>query len=94
MALCEDRLMLHCMNPVLVDGQMCDRCLRREYELVGSIFVTPSGRRWKVAHARSRGKYMLVPLGDDTYRFGGVKARWVDVERLLSGEDKTWRPER
>lgn len=56
---------------------------------VNRTFVTPSGRRWKPGHSWG-GRVYMVPLGDDTHGFGGVKGRYVDPARL-DGNDRTWK---
>jgi hypothetical protein len=61
----------------------------------GTIFVTPSGRRWKLMPSNRydrRGTRCLQPLGSDTYGFGGVKRMFVSVARL-DGEDRVWKIE-
>lgn len=60
----------------------------------GAIYVTPSGRRWRLAEPHRTdfpGRRYLSPLGDDVFGFGGVKGMYVAVERL-DGSDKTWKP--
>lgn len=58
----------------------------------GAIYVTPSGRRWRLAEAHRTdrpGTRYLTPLGGDVHGFGGVKGKYVAVDRL-DGSDKVW----
>lgn len=65
--------------------------LSRE-QIEGAIYETPSGRQWRATYSAfyRGGRFLLTPLGSDTFGFGGVKARYVEGERL-DGTDRTWK---